>query len=76
MELSDAIKFLSKEVERLEQAAYMYETVVKPRADVDKHILENMRTQLLKLRALQEKASRGEDVTQQDVYDAVPQSLR
>ena len=76
MELSKSIKFVSKQVEQLEEATYMFETVVKPRYEVDKGILESLKTQLLKLQSLQEKAKRGEEITVLEINDCVPSAFR
>ena len=76
MELSKAVKFVNKQIEQLEQAAYIFETVVKPRAEIDKGILDGLKTQLLKLQSLQDKAKRGEEVTVAEIEDCVPSSFR
>lgn len=76
MDVKKVAKFLDKRIEDLEKANYIYETVVKPRAKRDKEILESMREQRLKLQTLIDKLSRGEEVSQEEFYSAVPSEFR
>ena len=76
MDLKKAEKFLSKRIEELEKMNYMFESLVKPRAERDKEILEKMRAQYLKLQALMKRQSEGEEISADEFYDAVPEELR
>ena len=76
MDIKKAIKFVGSQVEDLEKAVYHFESVVHPRFERDKEILAAMREQHLKLQALQEKEERGEELTQEDIYAAVPSQFR
>lgn len=76
MDMKNAIKFVGRQIDELERATYIFETVIKPRAEADKQILEKLRAQHLKLMALKEKSDRGESVTTEDIRDAVPDQFR
>jgi hypothetical protein len=76
MNAKDAEKMLRKQIEQLEQATYMFETVIQPRYAADKKILENLRDQHLKLQVLIEKGERGEKITTDEFAAAMPGSLR
>ena len=76
MDLKKAAKFLDGRIEELEKGYYMYQSIVKPRAERDKEILEKMREQRLKLEVLMEKQGREEEITQDEFYSAVPEEFR
>ena len=76
MDLKGAIKLCGKEIDDFEKAMFHYDSVVRPRAEADRKILDNLRAQYMKLESLQEKVVRGEEPTQQEIFDAVPESLR
>ena len=76
MNAKDVEKLMRKQIEQLEQGLYMFETVVKPRAEADRKILETMRDQHLKLQVLIEKGERGEKITTDEFAAAMPGSLR
>ena len=76
MELAEAIKFITKQIKQLEENLYTFETVVMPRADQDKKILEQLRTHQLKMQALLEKSKKGEEISQDELYEAVPSVFR
>lgn len=76
MDAKQSVKFLEKNIEDLEKAMYIFDTVVRPRAEADKAILTRMRSQHLKLMALLEKVEKGEEVPQEVFYESVPESLR
>jgi len=76
MDMKKALKFLNEQIEQLEKATYMFDTVVRPRYERDREILIKLREQQLKMMAFQEKIARGESVTQDEVYDAIPVGFR
>ena len=76
MELKEAIKLIDKKVKELEVGKYEFETVAIPRYEADKKILETMRSQKLKMQALQSRAEKGEELTQEDIYAAIPPVFR
>jgi DNA-binding protein H-NS len=76
MDAKRSIKMIERQIEQLESALYIFDTVVRPRAEADKAILTRMRSQHLKLMALLEKVEKGEEVPQEVFYESVPESLR
>lgn len=76
MELVESIKFIEKQIKQLEQVIYNFETVMQPRFDQDKKILETMRSQQLKMQALLERSNKGEEISQDELYDSVPAVFR
>jgi len=76
MDIKKALKFVGAEVEVLEKFVYVFESKMQPRYERDKEILQAMREQHLKLQALMEKEERGEELTQEDIHDAVPEQFR
>ncbi len=76
MDLKKTIEMIQERVEELETTIYHFESIVKPRAEADKKILEKMRADHLKVMAIKEKEERGEELTQEEIYEAVPESLR
>lgn len=76
MDLNKAEKFINKQIEELEKARYMFETVVQPRYEADKQILESIKQQAMKLKALKEKEAKGEEISVEEIYDAVPIQFR
>jgi hypothetical protein len=76
MNLKEAQEFLEKEISSLEQGIYTFEMVVRPRYDADKQILRNMKDQHVRLLSLIERVNNKEEITQKDIYDAVPSALR
>lgn len=76
MDLKKAAKFLDGRIDELERAYYMFQSIVKPRAERDREILEKMREQRLKLEVLLGKKERGEEISQNEFYEAVPSEFR
>ena len=76
MELNEGIKMLSKKVKELEVGAYEFETIALPRYEADKKILETMRTQLLKMQAIEARVKKGDEITQEEIYAAIPAVFR
>ena len=76
MELKEALKMCEAQIKDFEKALFHYESIVRPRAEADKKILDNLREQYTKLEALQEKLDRGEELTKEEIYNSVPNSLR
>jgi len=76
MDLKTTIEMIQLRIEELETTIYGFESVIKPRAEADKKILEGMREDHLKVLAIKEKEERGEKVTQEEIYEAIPESLR
>jgi len=76
MDLKSIVEMMEGRIEELETTVYAFESVIKPRADADKEILEKLRADHLKVKAIKEKEERGEEVTQEEIYEAIPESLR
>ena len=76
MELKNAIEFIEKQIKQLEQAIYTFDTVMTPRAEQDKKILETMRTQQLKMLSIKERSEKGEEIPHEEIVDAVPAVFR
>ena len=76
MNIKDAQKLIESEMSVLERGIFTFETVVQPRYEVDKKILRNLKDQHVKIIALAEKIKAGNEVTQQEIYDAVPAAFR
>lgn len=76
MDIKKSLKYVDAQVEDLEKAIFVFENIVRPRYEVDKRILENLREQSLKLGTLMQKLETGEDVTKEEIYDSVPQQFR
>jgi exonuclease VII small subunit len=76
MELKEGIKLLEKQIKELEAANYIFENVVKPRAEADRQVLEKLKKQHFKMAALVEKAATGAEITEDEENDAVPRELR
>lgn len=76
MDISRAIKYVDGEIEKLEQASYMFDSLILPRAQKDKEILEQMREHRLKMMVLKEKLDKTEDVSQDEINQLVPKQFR
>jgi hypothetical protein len=76
MDGKKAMKFMEGQIAEMEKATYLFETVLKPRYDADKAILEKMRGQYLKLQILMDKIKAGQEVTTDEVNDCVPSQFR
>lgn len=76
MELNDAINHINKQIKQLETLIYNFETLMQPRYEQDLKILETMRSQQLKMLALKERADKGEEIPQEELFDAVPKVFR
>jgi len=75
-QLSESLKFMEKEMKGLAQASYLFENVVVPRANADKAILEQMQMQYKKLEAMLTKVSAGEELSNEEIVDAIPEQFR
>lgn len=76
MDLKTAVEMIQERIVEIETTIYAYESVIKPRAEADKVVLEKLREDHLKVLAIKEKEERGEKVTQEEIYEAIPESLR
>jgi hypothetical protein len=76
MEIKAALQMMSKKISELERSTFLFETIDKPRYDADVNILNDLREKHLKLMSLLEKEERGEEITRDEIYDAVPARLR
>lgn len=76
MNIDDAISFVEEQIGEFERLVYRFESVAIPRYEKDKEILEKMRDQSLKMIALKDRADRGEEVTQKDLRDVIPEQFR
>lgn len=76
MNLKQIQEMLEREIATLEEGVYVFETVTQKRYDADKKILREMKDHQIKVAALAEKVQEGKEVTQQEIHEAVPPSLR
>jgi hypothetical protein len=76
MDLKAAEKFISKRVAELEQAVFMFDEILKPRADLDKATLRKLRDQQIKLDALMKKVKAGEQPSIDEFFACVPVAFR
>jgi predicted transcriptional regulator len=76
MQIKRALGYINRQIEGLEQSTFVYETIVRPRYEADKQILEDLREKALKLASLVEKIDNGEQVTKEEVFSAVPIQFR
>jgi len=76
MDIKKANQFLEKKIEELETAIYQFDTIMKPRVETDKIILERLRDQYGKMQVLMEKVKRGEPIKVEEYEEAVPKELR
>ena len=76
MELKKAISFIDGEIDKLEKACYMFDSIMVPRAQKDKEVLEQMRSHRLKMMVLSEKIAHKEEVTQDEINNLVPSQFR
>jgi hypothetical protein len=76
MRLEDASKYLKKNVDELEKSVFMFDEVVKPRAEADKVILRRLRDQQVKLDALLKKVKAGEEPSIEEFNECVPHAFR
>lgn len=75
-ELSKAIKYLDAQIEALEKASYMFESVIRPRYEEDVKILKKLREDRLKLAVLKEKKDAGLEISNDEFYASVPEAFR
>lgn len=76
MEIKHAIKYLDQQIEVLEKQLFYFDMVLKPRAEKDKEILSGLKLQAVRIDALSQKMERGEQITDEEIRDAVPQMFR
>jgi hypothetical protein len=76
MDVKKAMVYLVKQIEQLEQGTYYFETVVQPRYQTDKKVLEQMREHHSKLQIVADKVKRGEPITKEEYEAAVPAQFR
>ena len=76
MDLKKSVKYLGKQIEELEKSIFMYEEIIKPRAEMDKVMLKKMRDQQIKLEALIRRVKAGEQPTLSEFNECVPVAFR
>lgn len=76
MDINEASKFISKRITELEQTVYTFENVMLPRLEQDKKILEQLRGQKVKILMIKQRVDSGEEVSTDDIYQAIPEALR
>ena len=76
VDMKQALKFIEKQIETFERNVFLFDNVVRPRYEADRKILDSLREQHLKLSALEEKMAKGEEVSTDDIYAAVPSQFR
>jgi hypothetical protein len=76
VDIKGALKHIESNIEKLEKEIYNFETVALKRYAEDKKIIAQMRSDAIKLEALTKKHAKGEDITAEDIADAVPAAFR
>jgi len=76
MNYTEAAKYMKKQIDDLEKSVFMFEEVIKPRAEADKQILYKLRAQELKLQALITRIKGGEQPSVDEFNECVPSSFR
>ena len=76
MEPKEALKIINKDIRDIEMTVYRFEEVLRPRIEADKKVLDELRTRRVKLAALIEKMKGKEEVTKEEINEALPESLR
>jgi hypothetical protein len=71
-----AMKFVQKQIEELEKSIFTFENVLLPRYEADRKLTMELKAKYVKLKAFKEKKDRGEEITNEDVYEGIPASLR
>jgi len=74
--IKELMKTMEKSIKEFETAQYQFESVVYPRYEADKAILHQMKDQYTKIATIARRQKEGEDVSQEDIYDAIPESFR
>jgi len=75
-DLKSAKAFIEKNIVQLEKQLYLHQTVAQVRYAADVKILSEMKQQLLRLSAIEEKQERGEEITMEEIFSAVPEVFR
>lgn len=75
MELREIQQTIEEEIAELEKGMYRYESVIRPRFERDKQILEKMRDQHIKIASLIQKDERGEEITEREIREVVPRAF-
>jgi uncharacterized coiled-coil DUF342 family protein len=76
MNYNEAAKFMRKEIDSLEKSVFMFDEVIKPRAEADRQILYKLRAQEVKLQALITRLKAGEQPSVDEFNECVPASFR
>lgn len=76
MEPKDVLKLVAKDIKDLESTVYHFEEILRPRIEADKKVLDNLRTKYTKLSVLVEKLKNKEQVSAEEIKEAVPTSLQ
>lgn len=76
MEPKEALKIINKDIRDIEMTVYHFEEVLRPRIEADKKVLDDLRSRRVKLAALIEKMKGKEEVTKEEINEALPESLR
>ena len=74
--IKQAKKEIEKQIKDFESAVYQFETVVYPRFETDKNILTKLKEDWLKSDAIERRLDEGEEVSQEEIYDAIPEAFR
>ena len=75
-DLKSAKDFIEKNIVQLEKQLYLHQTVAMARYEADRKILAEMKTQLLRLDAIEQKQERGEEISMEEIYASVPEIFR
>ena len=76
MDPKDVLKLIDKDIRDMESTVYHFEEVLRPRIEADKKVLDGLRSRKVKLMALLDKLKRKEEVTQEEINEALPESMR
>lgn len=74
--IKEVMKLMEKSIKEFESAQYQFETVVYPRYEADKEILRKLKDDYIKISAINRRQKSGEEVSQEDIYDAIPEAFK
>lgn len=76
MDVKGAIKHIEKNIATLEKEVYNFENVALVRYEADKKVLEKMRGDMRSLLVIEEKMRNREEVSIEEINNAVPRAFR
>ena len=76
MDIQASINYIEGNIRTLEGEIYTFEKMALPRLATDKELLESMRGDVIKMEALLAKKKSGEEITADEIKEAVPAAFR